>query len=143
MFKKKGRRTILLHCRLVRCPGMSQPKLSAHVLSSWLKHWIGKFVMTDLFRLTSIAISYSFLAYVFKYEIKTKRHFLKRCKQEIKLSDLYIGNMITILARTFKIVDFSDAYTSRVLAGNQQKYYWNLNLFWVGSIVFINFITLL
>lgn len=55
------------------------------------------------------------------YEIKTKRHFLKRCKQDLKLADLYIGNMVTIVARTFKLVEFADAYTSRVLAGNQQK----------------------
>jgi nucleoside-diphosphate kinase len=63
------------------------------------------------------------------YEIKTKRHFLKRCKQDIKLADLYIGNMVTILARTFKLIDFGDSYTTRVLAGNQQKLVTHLKFF--------------
>lgn len=55
------------------------------------------------------------------FEIKTRRHFLKRCKQDINLSSLYIGNTITILSRTLKIVDFGDAFTSRALSNNQQK----------------------
>lgn len=55
------------------------------------------------------------------FEIKTKRHFLKRCKQDINLSQLYVGTTVTILSRTLKIVDYGDAYTVRVLSSNQQK----------------------
>lgn len=55
------------------------------------------------------------------FEIKTKRHFLKRCKQDISLANLYVGNTLTILSRTMKIVDYADAYTSRALSNNQQK----------------------
>lgn len=64
--------------------------------------------------------SNSFIFY-FQYEIKTRRHLLKRSKQELKLADFYIGNMVTIVARTFKITEFGDAYTARILSGNQQK----------------------
>lgn len=55
------------------------------------------------------------------FEIKTKRHFLKRMKQDINLSQLYVGNTITIFSRTLKIVEYGDAYTSRALSQNQQK----------------------
>lgn len=56
------------------------------------------------------------------YEVKTKRQFLKRCKQEnIQLSDLFLGNIVTILSRTMKIVEYGDAFTSRALSSNQQK----------------------
>lgn len=55
------------------------------------------------------------------YEVKTRRHFLKRCKQDIIISDLYVGNTVTILSRTYKIVDYADNYTSRALSNNQQK----------------------
>lgn len=55
------------------------------------------------------------------FEIKTKRHFLKRCKQDITLSNLFVGNTITILSRTMKVVDYGDAYTARCLSNNQQK----------------------
>jgi len=55
------------------------------------------------------------------FEIKTKRHFLKRCKQDLTLANMYIGNTITILSRTLKIVDYGDAYTLRALSNNQQK----------------------
>ena len=57
-----------------------------------------------------------------QFEVKTKRHFLKRCKYEaLRMSDLYIGGMVTILSRTMKIVEYGDAYTARSLASNQQK----------------------
>lgn len=56
------------------------------------------------------------------FELKTRRHFLKRNKQEgIRLSDLFIGNTVTILSRTMKIVDYGDAYTKRILSTTQQK----------------------
>lgn len=56
------------------------------------------------------------------FEVKTKRHFLKRCKYEsLRMSDLYIGSMVTILSRTMKIVEYGDAYTARSLSSNQQK----------------------
>lgn len=55
------------------------------------------------------------------YEIKTKKHFLKRCKQDLSLSQLYVGNTITIHSRTMKIVEYGDAFTSRALSNNQQK----------------------
>ncbi|RMZ95408.1 nucleoside diphosphate kinase 7 isoform X2 [Brachionus plicatilis] len=56
------------------------------------------------------------------FEIKTKRHFLKRCRIDtVNFADLFIGNTITILARTMKIVEYGDVYTSRNLSSNQQK----------------------
>ncbi|CAF0792128.1 unnamed protein product [Brachionus calyciflorus] len=56
------------------------------------------------------------------FEIKTKRHFLKRSRIEtINPSDLYIGSTVTILSRTMKIVEYGDVYTSRSLSSNQQR----------------------
>lgn len=57
-----------------------------------------------------------------KFETKTKRQFLKRCKYEsLKLQDLFIDNTVTILSRSMKIVEYGDAYTAKSLASNQQK----------------------
>jgi len=56
------------------------------------------------------------------YDIKAKRHFLKRCKYEgIQPSDLYLGNTVTILSRTMNIVEYADVFTSRALERNQEK----------------------
>jgi len=56
------------------------------------------------------------------FEVKTKRHFLRRCKSEsITLNDLFIGAKVTILSRTMGIVEFGDAYTQRALESVQEK----------------------
>lgn len=56
------------------------------------------------------------------YDVRNKRHFLKRCRAEnLSVADMYLGNMITVMSRTMKIVEYGDAYTTRALSSNQQK----------------------
>ncbi len=57
-----------------------------------------------------------------KYDIKSHRSFLKRSKNDdLKLKDLYVGNMITILSRSMKITEYGDSFTQRSLEKNQEK----------------------
>eukprot|EP00450_Noctiluca_scintillans_P022555 CAMPEP_0194512674 /NCGR_PEP_ID=MMETSP0253-20130528/44745_1 /TAXON_ID=2966 /ORGANISM="Noctiluca scintillans" /LENGTH=374 /DNA_ID=CAMNT_0039356159 /DNA_START=12 /DNA_END=1136 /DNA_ORIENTATION=+ len=50
------------------------------------------------------------------YDPKNKRPFLKRSEYpEVKLSDLYIGAIITVFARQLKVVEYADAYTRKAL----------------------------
>jgi hypothetical protein len=58
-----------------------------------------------------------------KFDVKTRRAFLKRCKADnISQSDLFLGNMITIMSRTMKLADYGDLYTKRALSNNQQRF---------------------
>jgi len=47
---------------------------------------------------------------------KNKRPFLKRSEYaEVTLADLYIGSVVTILARQLKVVEYADAHTRKML----------------------------
>jgi hypothetical protein len=49
--------------------------------------------------------------------------FLKRTKSDtIKLNDFFIGNTINIFSRSIKIVDFGDAFTTRLVGKNQERF---------------------
>lgn len=50
------------------------------------------------------------------YDMKNRRPFLKRCEYaEVRLKDLYIGAILTVLARQLKIVAYADPYTENAL----------------------------
>lgn len=47
-----------------------------------------------------------------QFDIKQKRPFLKRTKfSHIKDIDLYVGALVTVYTRQFKIVAYADAFT--------------------------------
>ena len=46
------------------------------------------------------------------FNLKTKKLFLKRTPmQDINKSHLYLGSILTIFSRQFKIVDYADIFT--------------------------------
>ena len=49
---------------------------------------------------------------LFQFDIKLKRPFLKRTKlSHVKDTDLFVGSILTVYARQFKIVGFADTFT--------------------------------
>lgn len=50
------------------------------------------------------------------YDTKNKRPFLKRSEYaDIKLEHIYIGALVTVMARQLKIVEYADEYTRRAM----------------------------
>ncbi len=57
-----------------------------------------------------------------QYDIKNRKTFLKRVKQEsITLEMLYIGAVVTVYARQLKVVDYADEYTRKHLGSRQER----------------------
>ena len=57
-----------------------------------------------------------------QYDIKNHKIFLKKLQYpEIKLTDLYIGNVIICLNRQLKIVSFGDEFTKKELVGEDKS----------------------
>lgn len=57
-----------------------------------------------------------------QYDIKNHKIFLKKIQYpEIKLDDLYIGNVVTCYNRQLKIVAFGDEFTKKELVGNDNS----------------------
>jgi nucleoside-diphosphate kinase len=57
-----------------------------------------------------------------QYDIKNHKIFLKKIQYpEIKLPDLYIGNVVTCLNRQLKIVAFGDEFTRKQLVGEDSS----------------------
>ena len=53
-----------------------------------------------------------------QYDIKNQKIFLKKIQYpEIKLTDLYIGNVVVCYNRQLKIVAFGDEFTRKELVG--------------------------
>lgn len=56
------------------------------------------------------------------YDLKSRRDFLKRSEVAgVKLSDLYIGSIITILARQLKVIEYADDYTRNALETTRDR----------------------
>lgn len=56
------------------------------------------------------------------YDCKNRRTFLKKSKVDnIKLSDLYIGNTVNLYSRQLKFVDYGDEYTRKKLSCKKEK----------------------
>lgn len=50
------------------------------------------------------------------FEPRTNKMFLKKTSVDgLRADDIYVGNEITILARQFRLRDFADDYTRRIL----------------------------
>lgn len=50
------------------------------------------------------------------YDQKNRRHFLKRSEYAgVKLSDLYIDAVVTVLARQLRVVEYADVYTRKAM----------------------------
>ena len=57
-----------------------------------------------------------------QYDIKNHKIFLKKIQYpQIKLDDLYIGNVVTCYNRQLKIVAFGDEFTKKELIGNDNS----------------------
>lgn len=56
------------------------------------------------------------------YDLKNRRLFLKRSQYaEVTLKDLYIGSVVTILARQLTIIEYADVYTRNTLESSKSK----------------------
>lgn len=56
------------------------------------------------------------------YDQRNKRSFLKRTEfPEIALTGLYIGAVVTVLARQLKVIDYADDYTRRALENRKGR----------------------
>jgi len=57
-----------------------------------------------------------------QYDIKNHKIFLKKIQYpEIKLTDLYIGNVVVCYNRQLKIVSFGDEFTRKELVGEDSS----------------------
>jgi hypothetical protein len=57
-----------------------------------------------------------------QYDIKNHKIFLKKIQYpEVKLTDLYIGNVIVCYNRQLKIVSFGDEFTRKELIGEDNS----------------------
>jgi hypothetical protein len=57
-----------------------------------------------------------------QYDIKNHKIFLKKILYpEVKLSDLYIGNVVVCFNRQLKIVAFGDEFTKKELVGEDSS----------------------
>lgn len=55
-------------------------------------------------------------------DIKNRKHFLRRTRyEELRPELLYLGNNVTVFARSLKLLDFGDDYTRRQLEDKQEK----------------------
>mmetsp|Transcript_48257 Transcript_48257/g.134735 ORF Transcript_48257/g.134735 Transcript_48257/m.134735 type:complete len:373 (-) Transcript_48257:75-1193(-) len=56
------------------------------------------------------------------YDTKNKRPFLKRTEYpDVKLSGLYVGAVVTVLARQMKVIEYADGYTKNVLEAAKSR----------------------
>lgn len=56
------------------------------------------------------------------YDTKNKRAFLKRSEYaELSMADLYIGAVLTVLARQLKVIDYADEYTRKLLEARKSR----------------------
>lgn len=55
---------------------------------------------------------------IIKHDMKNHKVFLKKISYpEIKINDLYIGNIVMCYGRQLKVVDFADDFTRKNLVG--------------------------
>ena len=62
------------------------------------------------------------MIFIFQFDLKNNRMFLKRSKFDaIKLEDLFIGATVNVHSRQLSFVDYGDEYTRRKLSSKKEK----------------------
>jgi nucleoside-diphosphate kinase len=59
---------------------------------------------------------------VLQFDIKNKRHFLKRVKcGTVEPAQLYVGSTVTVFARQLHIIAYGDEASRRAVEGRSQR----------------------
>lgn len=57
------------------------------------------------------------------FDLKTKKMFLKKTiTDQVVLTDLYMGSIITLLSRKLKIVEYADVFTRKFFETKRSKF---------------------
>ncbi|KAL9656982.1 hypothetical protein ABK040_007070 [Willaertia magna] len=66
-------------------------------------------------------IYYSFDETIEMFDVKSKKIYLKRMKSPVALKDIYVGGLVTINARQYKVTEYADDFTKKTL-GTKTKF---------------------
>lgn len=57
-----------------------------------------------------------------QFDIKNRRHFLKRVKYEgVTPQQLYVGSVIVVYTRQLRLIDYGDEFTRKTLEARSER----------------------